>query len=98
VEEYCRDQKLTFTRSRSYRKNDNCFVEQKDYSIAVGYSRFGTDQQLQLLNELYSQLRLYTNFFLPTMKLLRKKEWQSSEEKVRSSTNALSTSAGFAAG
>jgi hypothetical protein len=39
---YCRENRLTFTRSRSNRKNDNCFVEQKNYSIvrrAVGYMR-----------------------------------------------------------
>jgi len=84
LEQYCRDQQLTFTRSRPYRKNDNCFVEQKNYSIvrrAVGYGRFDTDQQLQLLNELYSQLRLYTNFFLPTMKLLSKERVGSRVKK-----------------
>jgi hypothetical protein len=84
LEQYCRDQKLTFTRSRPYRKNDNCFVEQKNYSIvrrAVGYGRFDTNQQLQLLNELYSQLRLYTNFFLPTMKLQSKERVGSRVKK-----------------
>ena len=30
---YCQKEKITFTRSRPYRKNDNCFVEQKNYSI-----------------------------------------------------------------
>lgn len=72
---YCREEKITFTRSRPYRKNDNCFVEQKNYSIvrrAVGYARFDTEEQLALLNEIYRSLRLYTNFFLPTMKLLSK--------------------------
>ena len=72
---YCRQEKITFTRSRPYRKNDNCFVEQKNYSIvrrAVGYARYDTDEQCELLNELYSYLRLYTNFFLPTMKLKSK--------------------------
>lgn len=72
---YCRQEKITFTRSRPYRKNDNCFVEQKNYSIvrrAVGYARYDTEEQCELLNELYSYLRLYTNFFLPTMKLKSK--------------------------
>jgi hypothetical protein len=72
---YCRNEKITFTRSRPYRKNDNCYVEQKNYSIvrrAVGYARYDTDEQCELLNELYSYLRLYTNFFLPTMKLKSK--------------------------
>lgn len=81
---YCQDQKLTFTRSRPARKNDNCFVEQKNYSIvrrAVGYSRYDTDEQQQLLNELYSYLRLYTNFFLPTMKLKTKERIGSRVKK-----------------
>jgi len=72
---YCRGEKLTFTRSRPYRKNDNCFVEQKNYSIvrrAVGYQRYDTEAQLHLLNELYARLRLYSNFFQPTMKLKSK--------------------------
>ena len=72
---YCQEQKLSFTRSRPYRKNDNCFVEQKNYSVvrrAVGYQRYDTEAQLALLNELYATLRLYTNFFQPTMKLKSK--------------------------
>ena len=82
--QYCRQQKITFTRSRPYRKNDNCFVEQKNYSIvrrAVGYGRYDSDEQCGLLNELYSYLRLYTNFFLPTMKLKSKERVGSRVEK-----------------
>ena len=73
---YCQQEKITFTRSRSYRKNDGCFVEQKNYSVvrrAVGYLRYDSEEELQTLNELYRDLRLYTNFFQPTMKLMEKK-------------------------
>jgi hypothetical protein len=72
---YCRDHKITFTRSRPYRKNDSCFVEQKNYSVvrrAVGYQRCDTEEQLRLLNRLYEPLDLYTNFFQPSMKLKSK--------------------------
>jgi len=72
---YCQREQITFTRSRPYRKNDNCFVEQKNNSIVrrtVGYYRFDTPEQLALLNELYARLRLYTNFFLPVMRLKEK--------------------------
>lgn len=72
---YCQKEKITFTRSRPYRKNDSCFVEQKNYSIvrrAVGYLRHDTEEELLTLNELYRHLRLYTNFFQPTMKLIEK--------------------------
>ena len=72
---YCTNEQLTFTRGRSGRKNDGCFVEQKNYSIirnAVGYGRFDSSRQQTLLNQLYSQLRLRTNFFQPVMKLVSK--------------------------
>lgn len=72
---YCKRNKITFTRSRPYRKNDNCYVEQKNYSVVrktVGYMRHDTEEELLLLNELYTILRLYINFFQPTMKLTEK--------------------------
>lgn len=77
---YCQQEKITFTRSRSYRKNDGCFVEQKNYSVvrrAVGYLRYDTEEELLTINELYRYLRLYTNFFQPTMKLIHKTRYGS---------------------
>ena len=82
--DYCKEEKLSFTRSRPYRKNDNCFVEQKNYSVvrrAVGYGRYDREAQLVLLNELYATLRLYTNFFQPTMKLKSKERVESKVTK-----------------
>jgi transposase InsO family protein len=73
--EYCRNNGLEFTRSRPYQKNDNCCVEQKNYSVvrrAVGYQRYETCRHLVLLNRLYAVLRPYTNFFQPVVKLLTK--------------------------
>lgn len=75
LQRFCEGNKITFTRSRPYRKNDNCYVEQKNYSVVrkvVGYLRYDTEEELGLLNELYRNLRLYTNFFQPTMKLTQK--------------------------
>jgi len=72
---YCQTHKITFTRSRPYRKNDNCFVEQKNYSIVrktVGYYKYDTPEELVLLNQIYRYLRLYTNFFLPAMNMIEK--------------------------
>jgi len=72
---YCKEEKITFTRARSSRKNDNCVIEQKNYSVvrrAVGYMRHDTPKEVALLNELYRFLRLYSNFFQPVMKLLEK--------------------------
>ena len=73
--EYCTKNNIAFTRSRAYRKNDNCFVEQKNNSVVrryAGYLRYDTQQQLNILNEIYDQVRLMVNFFHPSMKLLSK--------------------------
>jgi hypothetical protein len=72
---FCRDEKITFTRSRPYRKNDTCFVEQKNWTVVrkmVGYRRHDTEREVQLLNTLYDNLRLLINFFHPSMKLISK--------------------------
>ncbi len=72
---FCQQHQITFTRSRPERKNDNCYVEQKNWVIVrkmVGYRRYDTPEQLALLNQLYAVLRLYTNFFQPTQQLVRK--------------------------
>ena len=81
---YCQKERLTFTRARPYRKNDNCYVEQKNYSIVrqtVGYQRFDTAAELMVLKQLYATLRLYTNFFQPTMKLKSKERFGSRVKK-----------------
>ncbi len=88
---YCKEEKLTFTRGRAYKKNDGCFVEQKNYSVvrrAVGYARYEGAFQLKLLNELYDHLRLYTNYFQPVMKLKSK---QRDGAKVKKSYDAPQT-------
>jgi len=72
---YCEEQHITFTRSRPYRKNDSCYIEQKNWSVirrTVGYGRYDTDKELRLLNKLYGYLRLYVNFFQPVRKLVQK--------------------------
>jgi len=72
---YCEEEHITFTRSRPYRKNDSCFVEQKNWSVirrTVGYSRYDSDKELAILNKLYGYLRLYVNFFQPVRKLIKK--------------------------
>lgn len=72
---YCTRNKITFTRSRPGRKNDNAHVEQKNWSIVrqtVGYARYDTDTEVVLLNRIYQVLRLMTNFFTPQQKLVEK--------------------------
>jgi hypothetical protein len=76
---YCDREHLTFTRGRAYRKNDQCYVEQKNGAIVrefVGYDRFEGERAYRQLTELYRALRLYVNFFQPSMKLLTKQRDQ----------------------
>jgi hypothetical protein len=73
--DYCQRWQITFTRSRSYKKNDNCYVEQKNWSVvrrAIGYHRFSSKEAFQSLENIYVMLRLYVNFFQPVLKLIRK--------------------------
>lgn len=72
---YCLDEKITFTRSRPYKKNDQAHVEQKNWSVVrhtVGYDRWETEQELTILESIYDDLRLYINFFQPSFKLIAK--------------------------
>jgi hypothetical protein len=72
---YCTEQKITFTRGRASKKNDNCYVEQKNWAVvrrSVGYLRYDTDTEVATLNALYLQLRLMINFFVPQAKLIAK--------------------------
>ena len=72
---YCLDEKITFTRSRPYKKNDQAHVEQKNWSVVrhtVGYDRWETDQEFSILESIHADLRLYINFFQPSFKLIAK--------------------------
>jgi hypothetical protein len=72
---YCLDEQITFTRSRPFQKNDQAHVEQKNWSVVrhtVGYDRWETEQELALLERIYDDLRLYINFFQPSLKLIAK--------------------------
>lgn len=74
---YCREHEITFTRSRPYRKNDQAHVEQKNWSVVrhtIGYDRLETQQELELLQAIYADLRLYINFFQPVLKLVGKEQ------------------------
>ena len=72
---YCVQERIDFTRSRPNRKNDNNFTEQKNNDVVrrhVGYLRLQTEQEVELLNQLYDRLRLLINFFYPSQKLVSK--------------------------
>ncbi len=75
VVDWCKTHQVTFTRARPYRKNDNCFVEQKnDVAVRryVGYARYDTDSEYTALQEVYPPLCLLLNFFYPSVRLVQK--------------------------
>jgi hypothetical protein len=72
---YCKGTGIKISRSRPYKKNDNAWVEQRNWTHVrkvVGYQRLDTTGELRVLRELYQELRLYKNFFQPAMKLKAK--------------------------
>lgn len=73
---YCRERDIKLTRGREYKKNDQCYVEQKNWSVVrqfIGYRRFETDEELDLLRKIYPLVSAYHNFFSPMMRLIEKK-------------------------
>ena len=80
--QWCKSNEIIFTRSRSYKKNDNCFVEQKNDSVVrhiVGYYRFEGEAARMVMADLYEQYNKLVNFFFPSMKIISK---QRVEAKV----------------
>ena len=83
--DYCRRNGITFTRSRSYKKNDSCHVEQKNWSVVrrvIGYDRFSSKEAFKTLDDVYTLLRLYVNYFQPVLKLVGKSRYGAKVHKV----------------
>ena len=73
--QWAQENEITFTRGRSYKKNDNCFVEQKNNSVVrrlLGYYRYEGEETLILLEKLYKYWCLLINYFYPSVKILEK--------------------------
>lgn len=73
---WCRQAGTLLSRSRLEHKNDNCHVEQTDWTPVrhlIGYQRLNTPDQLQWVDSLYSDLLRPYNSFPPVMKLTSKK-------------------------
>jgi hypothetical protein len=72
---YCQEQRLEFTRSRAYHKNDQAWIEQKNGAVVrrfVGYARLSGVVAGQCLAQLFQAVRLYVNHFQPSFKLRSK--------------------------
>ena len=69
---YCQREKITFTRSRAYHKNDQAWIEQKNGAVirrTIGHERLSGIVAGQALAQLFQFLRLYVNCFQPSFKL-----------------------------
>lgn len=84
LKRYCEQNHIAFTRIRPNRKNDNCYVEQKNYTVLrrfLGYGRYDTNQQLIIVKELVKLIEAYVNCFQPVMKLTKKERIGSKVKK-----------------
>jgi hypothetical protein len=74
--DWCKTQKLQFTRSRPYHKNDNAHVEQKNWTHVrkiFGWKRIDDPKAIAAMNDLYrGDLRLLMNYFQPSVKLVER--------------------------
>lgn len=85
LKRYCEQEHITFTRCRPYHKDDQAYIEQKNWTAVrqnVGYDRYEGQAACEALNALYRPLRLYLNFFQPVMVLLRKERHGAKVKKV----------------
>ena len=83
--DWCQQERIQFTRTRPYRKNDNCFVEQKNNSCVrnfVGYYRFSVAAERDALAKVYRSLCPLLNYFIPTQKQLSKTRVGAKIKKV----------------
>jgi hypothetical protein len=84
VFDWCIKNNIKFTRGRPYRKNDNCYVEQKNGDAVrktVGYARFEGEKAQLALAEVYRFLNPLLNYFYPTMRLIAKEKLPSGRYK-----------------
>jgi hypothetical protein len=73
--DYCRQHRIALSRSRPLKKNDNCWVEQKNHTHVrqlLGYHRLSGELQRRLIADLYRAWTRGRNFFQPVMRLAEK--------------------------
>jgi hypothetical protein len=72
LKDYLETRQIPFTRSRPYRKNDNCYVEQKNFTHVrevFGYERYDKEELVYIMNGIYKNyFNLLYNFFIPQLK------------------------------
>jgi len=82
---YCERRRWTLTRSRSYHKNDQAHVEEKNGSLVrqtIGYERYEGGRAATQMNIIYTLLHGYVNYYLPSLKLIGKERIGSRVQKT----------------
>ncbi|MEK6834410.1 MAG: hypothetical protein AABY31_02875, partial [Thermoproteota archaeon] len=81
---WCEERGTRMTRSRPNRKNDNCFVEERNGHIVrkwIGYTRYDMPEIVDALNALYDVLTPYLNHFVASRRVVSKERigarWKS---------------------
>lgn len=72
---WCTSRKINFSRGRASHSNDQAHVEQKNWSVVrrnVGYYRYDSPRELDLLNQLWPLVSIQVNLFLPQQRLISK--------------------------
>ncbi len=83
---YCDRNEISYTRSRSYHKNDQAHIEGKNYQSVrrvTGYERITDPKLVEMIDDLYqNEHRLLTNYFYTTLKLKEKVRINGKVRKV----------------
>jgi len=72
---YTQERGIRYTRSRDYHKNDAPYVESRHFTTVrsfVGYRRYDTEPEYRILKKLMPMISIKHNYFMPTMKLIKK--------------------------
>jgi len=75
VYNYTQERGIRYTRSRDYQKNDAPYVESRHFTTVrsyVGYRRYNTEAEYRILDKLMPLISVKHNYFMPTMKLIKK--------------------------
>lgn len=88
---WCHARHITFTRGRASHSNDQAHVEEKNWSVVrrhVGYYRYDTPHELDLLTHLWPLVSTQVNLFLPQQRLVSK---ERTGAKVRKKYDTAAT-------
>lgn len=91
LKKWCDKNHIKYTRSRPSKKNDNCYIEQRNDVVVrkyIGYECYDCEVAVIAMNKLYGVIRLYVNYFQPSFKLTSKTKLRDGKWKYTYDTPA----------